>query len=206
MTFKELALTRITPKFYNGNNFKNVLRFTSDIFDRSSKDVDLIKNLKNMGSDSPIVLNEIGKILGIYPRPLVAIGITGDISVVWDISHWDTVPWFTDDIKRELTDTEYAKVLRAYAVLTTCSGTIDDWSEIIGKIVNARAYIVNKRSTYDIIILRTLSKFEKNLIEVLLNDLDNLTVKKGFLGTSSTGQSMQWGVTPWGLNGFVENW
>jgi len=208
MTFKDLAVSRVTPKFTNGNNFKNVLRFMNDIFDDTASDVKLIKDLKNMGSDSTVVLNEIGKLLGVYPRPLIEIGVTGDGFMTWDISEWDTVPFFTtgSDTSRSLTNEEYSRVLRSFASGTTFNGTVDEWSNAIGLMVNASVYIVNKASTYDIIVLKELTQFEKNLVEVLLNGIDNLTVEKGFLGTSSNGQPFQWDLTGWDTAGFIEDW
>ena len=208
MDFKELAVTRVTPKFADGNNYKNVLRFMVDFLDDTTTDIEIIRDLKNMGSTSPIVLNELGKLLGIYARPLIEIGVTGDGFMTLDVSEWDTIPFFTtgSDTSRPLTDIEYSRVLRSYATGTTFNGTIDEWSKAIGLMVDASVYIVNKASTYDIIVLKDLTQFEKNLIEFLLDDIDNLTVKKGFLGTSPSGQPFQWDVTGWDTTGFIQDW
>jgi len=208
MTFQELAVSRITPKLANGNNFRNVLRFMTNIFDEFSSDVDIIKDLKSLGSDNTIVLNELGKLLGIYPRPLIEIGVTGDGFMTWDVSEWDSIPFFTtgSETSRPLTNKEYSRVLKAFAVGTTFNGTIDEWSLAIGTMVNAKAYIINKASTYDIIILKDLTQFEKNLLEFLLKDIDNLTVKKGFFGTAPGGQPFQWDVTPWDEAPFITDW
>lgn len=208
MDFKNLAVSRITPKFANGNNFKNVLRFMNDIFDDTLTDVELIRDLKNMGSNNSIVLDELGKLLGIFPRPLIEIGVTGEGFMTWDISEWGTVPFFTtgSETSRTLTNAEYTRVLRSYAAGTTFNGTIDEWSNAIGLMVDARVYIVNKASTYDIVVLKTLTQFEKNLVEFLLNGIDNLTVEKGFLGTSDGEQPFQFDITGWDTSPFITDW
>ena len=206
MTFQELAVSRITPKCSNANNFKNILRFTTSIFDKTVSDVELIKDLKNMNSESTIVLDEIGKLLGVFPRPILEIGTEGDGFMQWDVLGWDTTPFFTlgsEDI-RPLTNIEYSRLLRATATLMAFNGTVDDWSSLIGKLSDAQVYLVNLASTYDIVILKDLTQFEKNLLEFLLNQIDNLTVKKGFLGTSSSGQPFQWDVTAWDTTNIIK--
>jgi len=207
MTFQDLAVSRITPKFANANNYKNIVRFTTSIFDKSVTDIELIKDLKNLNSESTIVLDELGKLLGIYPRPILEIGTSGDGFMQWDVLGWDTTPFFTlgsEDI-RPLTNLEYSRLLRAVATLMTFNGTVDDWSSLIGKLADASVYIVNKPSSYDIVILKTLTQIEKNLLEFLLDKIDNLTVKKGFLGTSDN-QPFQWDVTAWDTVSFIEPW
>lgn len=208
MTFQDLAVSRITPKLSNGNNYKNLVRFTNSIFDKTISDIQLIKDLKNLNSDSTIVLNELGKLLGAFPRPILEIGTSGDGFVAWDISKWDTIPFFTvgsEDI-RPLTNMEYSRLLKAVATLNAFNGTVDDWSSLIGSLADSSVYIVNKPSAYDIIILKDLTDFEKNLLEFLLSQIDNLTVSRDFLGTSSSGQPLQWDITPWDTVSFINPW
>ena len=208
MTFQDLAVSRITPKLSKGNNYKNVVRFTTSIFDKTVTDIQLIKDLKNLDSDSTIVLNELGKLLGVYPRPILEIGVSGDGFIQWDVSKWDVVPFYTvgSEYVRPLTNIEYTRLLKATATLTTFNGTMDDWSKLIGFLSDASVYLVNKPSSYDIIILKDLTDFEKSLIEFLLSKINNLTVNRDFLGTSTGGQPMQWDVTEWDTLEFINPW
>ena len=209
MDFKELALTRITPKFANGNNFKNVLRFMTNIFDNTFQDVAIIKDLKNLGSDKAIVLDELGKLLGVYPRPFLESGAQGEGFFQYGVVGYDSAPYASASSNvniRQLTNTEYTRVLRAAASLTTFNGTIDDWINFYTVLSGGTAVIVNKASTYDIIIKKDLSQFDKNLIEFLSEGLDNLTVNKSFLGTSDGIQPFQYGVTGYGQAPYIKSW
>jgi len=209
MDFKDLAITRITPKFGNGNNFKNVLRFTTNIFDNTLSDVEIIKDLKNMGSSSTIVLDEIGKLLGVYPRPFLESGVQGEGFFTYGLISYDSAPYASIESNvniRPLTDPEYTRVLRAASILTVTNGTIEDAIKFFSVLSGGTAFIVNKASTYDIIIKKDLSQFDKNLIEFLSKDLDNLTVSKGFLGTTDDQQPFQYGVTGYGTSPYIKSW
>ena len=208
MTFKELAVTRITPKFANGNNYKNVLRFMVDFLDENKSDIDLIKDLKNLNSDSSIVLDELGKLLGLYPRPSLPVGITGSGFFQYDTSGYNQFPYAGEGNLniRPLTDEEYSRLLRAASVLTTFNGTMDEWIKLYTIISGAEAYIVNKRSSYDIIIKKDLSDFDKALIEFLTKDIDNLTVSKDFLGTVPGNQPFQYGVSGYDTSPYITTW
>lgn len=208
MTFKELAVARITPKLRGGNNYKNVLRFMVDFLDRNKSDIDLIKSLKDLESDNDIILNELGKLLGFYPRPQLATGVSGSGFFQYDINGYNQFPYAGEGNLniRPLTNAEYSRLLRAASVLTTFNGVMDDWIKLFTTIAGGDAYIVNKRSTYDIIIKKDLSDFDKSLIEFLVKDIDNLTVSKRFLGTAPAGQPFQYGVTGYNTAPYLTTW
>ena len=116
MTYKELALTRITPKFSKANNYKNILRFMVNIFDETVSEVQIIKDLKNIESTSTIVLNELGKLLGVYPRPYLEIGNQAAGFFQYDTNGYDQVPYIGENDKiRQLTNPEYTRLLKAAA-------------------------------------------------------------------------------------------
>lgn len=209
MTFKDLALTRISPKFVNGNNYKNVLRFMVNIYDKHSQDIAIIKDLKNMDSTSSLVLNEIGKFLGVYPRPVLEVGIQGFGFFQYGITGYGLTQYATikDNLLiRSLNDMEYIRLLKATATLTTFNGTMEDWIELLTKLSGGSAVIINKPSEYDIIIKKDLSDFDKNLVEFLASKIDNLTVQQGFLGTTDSVQPFQYGVTSYGLAPYIKKW
>lgn len=184
MTLVELAKTRITPKFVNGTNFNNLLEFLIEIYDNTTVDISLIKDLKNTGSTYSLVLDELGKFLGVYPRPKYK-----DVGVDF----------------RELNDTEYARLLKAVSSLTKVNGTIEDWIQFYTDISGGVGVIVNKPSSYDIIIKKDLTQFEKNLVEYL-SDLNNLTVSRSFLGTTNGVQPFQYGVAGYDIAPYVQSW
>lgn len=208
MTFKELAISRITPKLRNGNNYKNLLRFMVDFLDRNKVDIDLIKDLKNLESDSDIVLDELGKLLGFFPRPQLPTGVTGAGFFQYDVNGYNLFPYAGEGNQniRPLTNEEYSRLLRAATVLTTFNGVIDDWVKLFTVVSGGEAYIINKRSSYDIIIKKDLSDFDKSLIEFLTKDLDNLTVSKDFLGTAPSGQPFQYGVAGYNTSPYITTW
>ena len=153
MTYQELALSRITPKFSKANNYKNILKFMVNIFDKTVSDVQIIKDLKNLESTSTIVLNELGKLLGVYPRPYLEIGNQAEGFFQYDTNGYDQFPYIGEnDQIRQLTNPEYTRLLKAAATLTTFNGTMDDWIKFYTIISGGEAVIVNKTSTYDIII------------------------------------------------------
>jgi hypothetical protein len=207
MTYKELALTRITPKFSKANNYKNILRFMVDIFDETVPDVQIIKDLKNLESTSTIVLNELGKLLGVYPRPYLEIGNQAIGFFQYDTNGYDQVPYIGENDKiRQLTNLEYTRLLKAVATLTAFNGTIDDWIKFYTAISGDEAVIVNKTSIYDIIIKKELTDFDKRLIEFLSDKVDNLTISRGFLGTSDSVQPFQYGLSAYGIAPYIKTW
>ena len=66
---------RITPKFRNSKNFNNILEFLNT-YDESS--LSILQDMNNLDSSYSIVLDEIGKTLGVYPRPNVPNIIDGE--------------------------------------------------------------------------------------------------------------------------------
>ena len=208
MTFKEIALSRITPKFRNSPNFKAVLSFMVGFFDERSADIDIIGLMRDMESDSSIVLNELGKILGVYPRPRFATSITGNPTIfTFDLTPLDTVPLATlDDYGvRELSNEEYTRVLKSTSRFTSFKGTLEDWEDVIADAANADVYLTNKRSSFDIIVLKDLSVLDKALVEFILNR-NNLTVSKGFLGTTTGAVPFAFDVTPLDVGAFINPW
>jgi hypothetical protein len=209
MTFKELALTRISPKFVNGNNYRNVLRFMVNIYDKTSQDLVIIKDLKNLESQFSLVLDEIGKLLGVYPRPFLEIGLQGIGFFQYGITEYGTAPYASQDENiaiRSLTNEEYIRLLKAAATLTAFNGTMNDWLKFFTELSGGVAVIVNKPSSYDIIIKKDLTLFEKNLVEFLSDRVDNLTVKKDFLGTTDGVQPFQYGVAGYDTSPYVNSW
>lgn len=209
MTLEELALSRITVKFKNSNNFRNLVRFATSIFDKTIEDVDLVGDLKNIDSEYSLVLDEIGKLLGIYPRPKIATGLNGEGFLQLDISKIDVSPFASENENlaiREATNNEYKRVLKAYSSLSNTRGTIGDWVRFYSLISDSSAYILNKGSEFDIIIKKDFNNFEKAFILLISKDLSNLTVNKNFLGTTSGGQPFQFDVSPFDSSPFVKSW
>jgi len=209
MTFKDLALSRISAKLVNGNNYKNVLRFMANIYDKTSQDPILIKDLKNLNSEFSLVLDEIGKLLGVYPRPFLEVGVQGDGFFQYGITGYGLAPYASQDTNvaiRELTNEEYIRLLKAASTLTTFNGTMNDWLKFFTELSGGVAVIINKPSSYDIIIKKDLTLFEKNLVEFLSSRVDNLTVKKDFLGTTDGVQPFQYGVSGYGISPYVNSW
>lgn len=209
MDFKELAITRVTPKFAKGNNFKNLLRFEVNIFDKTSQDVAIIKDLRNIDSEYSIVLNEVGKLLGVYPRPNLEVGIQGFGHFQYGVTPYGQAPYATirDNLLiRPLNDVEYRRLLSATATLTTFNGTIEDWIRLFTELSGGAAVIINKAAEYDIIIKKDLTDFEKNLVEFLSSKIDNLTVEHNFLGTTDGIQPFQYGVTGYGEAPYLKTW
>jgi len=207
MTYQELAISRITPKFSKANNYKNILRFTTSIFDKTVSDVQIIKDLKNLESSSTLVLNEIGKLLGVFPRPFLEIGTQAEGFFQYNTNGYDQFPYIgKNESIRQLTDPEYTRLLKAAATLTTFNGTMDDWIKFYTVLSGGDAVIVNKTSTYDIIIKKDLSDFDKRLIEFLSDRVDNLTISRGFLGTSDTAQPFQYGISAYGVAPYIQAW
>ena len=207
MTFEDLALTRITPKFRGKKNFENILSFLLSFLDKNADSVEIIRELKNLDSDSEIVLNELGKLLGLFPRPQLATTEAGAGFFQYGTNGYGFPYAGEGNLNiRELTNTEYSRLLKAAAILTTFNGTIEEWVKLYSIIAGANAYIVNKQSTYDIIIKKDLSTFEKSLIEFLTKDIDNLTVSKGFLGTSLDEQPFQYGLSAYNQAPYIKSW
>ena len=209
MDAKDLAITRISAKFINGNNYKNVLRFMVNIYDKRSEDRNIIKDLKNMDSTYSLVLNDIGRFLGVYPRPILEVGIQGFGYFQYGITGYGLAPYATirDNLLiRPLNDPEYIRLLKATATLTTFNGTMEDWIQLLTELSGGPAVIVNKPSEYDIIIKKDLSDFDKNLVEFLASKIDNLTIQQGFLGTTDGAQPFQYGVTGYGLSPYIKKW
>ena len=209
MTFKELALTRITPKFSKANNYKNILRFMVNIFDETITDVQIIKDLKNIESSSTIILNELGKLLGVFPRPYLETGVTGIGFFQYGVNGYNVAPYASigaNDNIRQLTNPEYTRLLKAAATLTTFNGTMDDWIKFFTVLSGGEAVIINKPSSYDIIIKKDLSDFDKRLVEFLSSQVENLTVSKGFLGTTDSVQPFQYGISGYGIAPYIKTW
>lgn len=209
MTLEELALSRVTIKFKKSNNFNNLIRLCASIFDKTKEDVNLINDLKNIDSEYSLVLDEIGKLLGIYPRPIIATGVTGEGFFTLDLTGLDIAPLFSENENlstREATNIEYKRILKAYSSLSNLNGTVEEWVKFYSLISDSKAYIVNKSSNFDIIIKKDLTNFEKAFILEISKKPNNLTVSKNFLGTTDGGQPFQFDISPFDSATFVKSW
>ena len=153
--------TRITPKFRNSQNFKNILEFLTTYDTESLRQ---LQEVNNLDSQYGFVLDEIGKTLGIFPRPLVPLLINGLPSVfTYDVSRYDTVP-YADDVLgsfREMSNAEYSKLLRVFAKGINFDGTIQEWEDIIFILTGASCSISNKVSSFGIIVQKYYLLYQK---------------------------------------------
>jgi hypothetical protein len=209
MTYVELAKARLTPKFQDKTNFSRVMEYIGTIFDQFSPYTEMARNAKSIGSAETYILNEIGKLLGAYPRPFVPITATESTFFAYDLNGYDEYPYTSSSTGvRRLTDEEYRRYLRAIAVLTNFSGTVPEWERLISRLAyDAGVYIQNEGGSFGIVIYKTLTDADKILISSLLGKINNLTIDINFIGTVPEGTvPFTYGVSPYGIGAYVTAW
>ena len=197
---------RITPKFRNSQNFKNVLEFLTTYDDES---LNILNDVNNMDSQYGFILDEIGKTLGIYPRPFVPNTI-GDFPTffVLDISELDTVPMVNDPLAeyRQVSNLEYSKLLRVFAKGINFRGTIQEWEDILFVLTGAKTSFDSKPSRFGLVVQKDLNILDKALVEYALR-YNSLTVNIDYVGTTSEGLTpFLLDVTPLDEGVFIEPW
>jgi hypothetical protein len=198
------ATTRITPKFKNSTNFKNILDFLTT-YDEES--LEILSDMNNLDSQYSIVLDEIGKSLGVYPRPIFPKTLDGfPLVFTLDISQLDTVPFATDGgLYRKATNQEYSKILRVFARGINFRGTVQKWEDILFDITGAKCIFSNQASRFGITVLKDLGFVDKKIVEYVLR-YNSLTVSLDYIGTTSGAEPFRLDssrldeatfVTPW---------
>jgi hypothetical protein len=209
MTYVELAKARLTPKFQNKTNFSRVMEYVGTIFDQFTPYIEMARQAKSIGNAETYILNEIGKLLGAYPRPFVPITATESNFFVYDLNGYDEYPYTSASTGvRRLTDEEYRRYLRAIAVLTNFNGTVPEWERIVSRLAyDAAVQISNSGGSFGVVIQMTLEDSDKILISSLLDKINNLTIDINYIGTSPEGTTpFTYGVTPYGIGAYVEAW
>ena len=177
---------RITPKFRNAKNFNNILEFLNT-YDESS--LSILQDMNNLDSSYSIVLDEIGKTLGVYPRPNVPNIIDGESTrFLLDFTLMDSdIPMTNEDngAFRPTSNAEYSRILRAYAMGINFRGKMQEWEDILFALTGAGSVFENKASKFGIIIKKDLNIVEKKIVEYALQN-NSLTVSIDFIGTAST--------------------
>lgn len=197
--------TRITPKFRNSKNFKNVLEFLTT-YDNSS--LAILNDVNNMDSQYSFILDEIGKTLGIYPRPFVPKDINGFPTIfTYDLSLYDTVP-YADDIDgsyRRMSDFEYSKLLRIFAKGLSFMGTVQEWEDIVFILTGANATFSNAPSSFGVVIKKDLGIVEKAIVEYALK-YNSLTVSIDYIGTTSGGTPFTYDTSTYDNSEYPKPW
>lgn len=209
MTYAELAKTRLTPKFQGKQNFDRVMNYIGAIFDDKVPYIELTRNAKNIDVEDSYILNEIGKLLGAYPRPFVPITAVESSSFAYDLNGYDFYPYqSTSSGVRRLTDDEYRRYLRAISVLTNFSGTVPEWERLISRLAyNAAVQIFNDGGSFGIVVQYDLTDADKILIASLLDRVNNLTINIDYIGTSSEGTTpFTFGISKFDEAAFVQEW
>jgi len=209
MTKAELAITRITPKL-NSENFKKVVRYVNSIFDRDTDIIDVIKNSRDLDSDNSFVLDELGKLFGIEKRPTItATGTAGGSVFAYDLTAYD-VAAYTDEegAYRELTNSEYSRLLKAVAVLNGSDGSVGSWELAYSAVGGGYgAYILNDASVMNVNINYLLSPDEKKIVQIFQRLYNPLTVSVNLTSTTAEGtMPFIFGVTPFGYASFITPW
>ena len=197
---------RVTPKFRDSKNFNNILEFLTTYDEKS---LEILKDMNNLDSEYSIVLDEIGKSLGVYPRPLILNSIEGIPTVfTYGVTTYGSVPYSFDSSGkfREMTDKEYSKVLRVFALGLNFKGTIQEWEDILFILTESEVSFSNLASRFGIVVHRDLSFLEKRIIEYVLR-YNSLTVNIDFVGTVPDGtEPFRYGVSQYGDIAYPESW
>lgn len=197
--------TRITPKFRDSKNFENVIDFLTT-YDNTS--LEILRDINNMDSQYSFILDEIGKTLGVFPRPFVPKDIDGFPTIfTYDISAYDTVP-YADDILgayRSMSDNEYSKLLRVFAMGINFNGTYQEWEDMLFVLTGAKAYFSNAPSSFGITVQKNLGIVEKALIEYALR-YNSLTISIDYIGTTDGDVPFTYDVTAYDSSSYVTPW
>lgn len=197
--------TRITPKFRDSKNFENVIDFLTT-YDNTS--LEILRDINNMDSQYSFILDEIGKTLGVFPRPFVPKDIDGFPTIfTYDISAYDTVP-YADDILgayRSMSDNDYSKLLRVFAMGINFNGTYQEWEDMLFVLTGAKAYFSNAPSSFGITVQKNLGIVEKALIEYALR-YNSLTISIDYIGTTDGDVPFTYDVTAYDSSSYVTPW
>ncbi len=180
--------SRITPKFKNSTNFKNILDFLTT-HDTSS--LKILNDVSNLDSEYTLVLDEIGKTLGVYPRPYVPLLIDGYPSrFTLDISLLDTVPMTNDDEEdyRPMSNEEYSKILRVTAKGINFRGTVQEWEDILYILTDAVANFDSQPSRFGLVVQKDLTIVEKAITKYALKQ-NLLTINIDYIGTTADNET-----------------
>ena len=174
---------RITPKFRESTNFKNILAFLTTNDDTS---LAILSDMNNLSSQYGIILDEIGKSLGAYPRlrvPKVIDGIETFFKL--DIGKLDITSMINDDagLYRDISNFEYSRILRAIALFNTFNGTVQEWEDILSNLIGANVRFDIQPKTIGLIVYKDISIIEKKIIEYVLQ-YSSLTINFSYIGTS----------------------
>jgi len=208
MTYLQMALDRVTPKFRDKTNYKRIINYVAGLFDPKTSYIEIIKKAKSISDSETYLLDELGKLLGAYPRPFVPISATESDFFVYDLNGYDQYPYASESQSvRRLNDAEYRLLLRGYAILANVKGTVGDWENIISAVAgDVPVRVINRPSEFDVVIQADLTDSEKRLIEALLDKVNNLTVSIRFLGTTSGETPFTYGITPYSTAAYIEGW
>jgi hypothetical protein len=195
---------RVTPKFRNSTNFKNVLDFLVE-YDSSS--FTIINDVNNLDSEYGFILDEIGKTLGAFPRPFVPKTIDGLPTIfTYDLSKYDSVPYGElSGSYRPMSNFEYSKILRVFAKGINFRGTIQEWEDIVFILTGVKSYFSNAASKFGIIVQKDLDITEKAIVEYALR-YNSLTVNIDYIGTTVSETPFTYDVAPYNTSAYVTPW
>ena len=197
--------SRVTNKFKQSVNFNNILDFLADY---DSDSLLILEDMNNMDSEYGIILDEIGKTLGVFPRPLLPKTLGGFPTVfTYDLSLYDTVP-YADDTQgsyRKMNNSEYSKILRIFAKGIRFKGTIQEWEDIIFILTGVVASFSNSASSFGVVVPKNLGIVEKAIVEYALR-YNSLTVDIDFIGTTDGIQPFKYDVAQYDKSVYVKPW
>lgn len=198
------ANSRITPKFSKSNNFKNILEFLTNYDEHS---LEILSDMNNLDSQYSIVLDEIGKSLGVYPRPILPKTLGGfPLVFTLDISQLDTVPLAYDNsVYRTASNAEYSKILRVFARGIKFRGTVQEWEDILFDLTGAKCVFSNQASSFGITILKDLGIIDKKIVEYVLR-YNSLTISLDYIGTTSGAEPFRLDSSRLDEGSFVSSW
>jgi hypothetical protein len=209
MTYIELAKERLTPKFQNKTNFNRVMEYTGSIFDQFTPYIEVARQAKSIGNAETYILDEIGKLLGAYPRPFVPITAVESTFFTYDLNGYDVYPYTSSSTSvRRMNDDEYRRYLRAISTLTNFNGTVPHWERLISRLAyNAIVYIQNLGGSYGVIIYKTLTDADKIIISSVLDKINNLTIEINLIGTVPEGtEPFVYGISTYGSGVYITPW
>ncbi len=134
--------------------------------------------MRDLDNATGYALNEIGKILGAYPRPIIPTISTLGV-MQWDVTQWDRVPWASGRVfyGTAINDHYYRQYLKAIARMKNMRGTVEDWEDVFSLLGGVRAKIENKVDTPTVFLYGQHSHYDIIVFRELVKDLNNLTMR-----------------------------
>jgi len=187
---EELAYTKLSYKFREGDNIKKILNLRVKFFNDIQTALYVIEKLKSIADSSGDALDEIGIFLG-FPRPTIK-AIEGDfmeykVGAVEGKPYYvtgqeDYAPYlFDEDINvRKLTDVEYRTFLYVFAMLNTFKGTEDNYLKLFKIIFDYPIVIQDNPAELAAAIITVggnPNTVQDNLIKSLSNIIEPLGIR-----------------------------